>query len=295
MGHSGQYSRVISTLGHGITLQPEYYSDLAQRRIPQVDYMQLQTEQLLQLSGSAWLAAQAIRSQMPVALHGEGLGLGNTEGPSDNYLRELRALIERLEPALVSDHLCWTSYLGRHCHEALPLPRTASTLQRVVDNIRHTQDCLRRRIVIKNIASYVEFRDNELTEAEFICEISQQADCWILLDVGSVYINATNHGYDPTAFIQQLPAQRVQQVHLAAHTRDEHESTEPLLIDTRNGPVAEPVWALYRTAIEHCGDTPSVVDWSHDVPSLDRVLQESARARGISESLCAPELLQASA
>lgn len=295
MSRSGQYSRVIAALGHGVTLQPEYYSLLAQRAAPRVDFMELPSDLFLHPSSLAWAAAEYIREQMPVSLHGEGLGLGNSEGPNDSYLRELRTLVEQLEPALVSDHLCWNSLDGKYCHNPLPLARTEKNLDRVVENILRTQDALKRRILVENIASYIELGKNEMSEAQFLTEVSQQADCWLLLDVGAVYINGTNHGYDPVQFIGSLPAYRVQQLHLACHERDEDTEAEPLLVETNGGPIPESVWSLYRTAIEYCGDTPSAVQWSDPVPSLARVLRQAARARNISREVQPLRSLRASA
>lgn len=295
MTRSGQYSKVVPSLGHGVGLQPEFYSTLLSEPAPPIDFLELDTDTFLQPSRRMWSVAQRVREQMPLTLHGLGLGLGNQRGPSPQYLQQLGVLIDHLAPALVSDHLCWTSYRGRCCHDPLPLPRTASTLARVVRHIERAQTRLKRRILVENVTSYVEFRENEMSEREFLSEVAQRADCWILLDVGSVYINAINHGYDPVRFVAGLPHDRVRQIHLAGHTRDEDGDNEPLLIDTRSGCVPEAVWQLYRTTLRHCPDTPTVVEWQHDVPSLQRLVVESTRARNLAVELAtnSPERISA--
>jgi len=169
-------------------------------------------------------------------LHGVSLSIGSTDPLSSTYLRQLKTLVDRIDPAMVSDHLCWTGSNAHNVHDLLPLPYTEEAVHHVADRVQQVQDVLGRQILMENVSSYISFQQSTMTEWEFVTAIAERADCGVLLDVNNVYVNAHNHGFDPQAFIAGVPAARVAQVHLAGHT-----DRGAYLFDTHDGPVIEPV------------------------------------------------------
>jgi uncharacterized protein (UPF0276 family) len=216
---------------------------------------------------------ERVRRDVPVALHGVSLSIGGSDPLSARYLDSLAALARRVEPALVSDHLCWGSHGGRYVHDLWPMPFTEESLAHVAGRVLQVQDRLGRRILLENVSSYARFEASTLTEWEFLAALAERADCGLLLDVNNVYVSARNHGFDPVRFIDALPASRVGQIHLAGHSdRGTH------LLDTHDAPVADPVWALYRHTIARLGPVPTLVEWDDHIPPLDDLVAESARA-----------------
>ena len=188
-------------------------------------------------------------------------------------------MIERYQPGLVSEHLCWSAAGGRHLNDLLPLPYTEEALDHVCDRILRTQDFLGRQILIENISSYLRFRHSTMPEGEFLAEVSRRTGCGILLDVNNIYVSAVNHGFDPYAYLAAIPAPAVQEIHLAGF-----DDSGACLIDTHGTAVSEPVWALYREAIRSLGPRPTLIEWDTDIPALDVLLGEARKAAGILES-----------
>jgi uncharacterized protein (UPF0276 family) len=217
-----------------------------------------------------------IRRDYPLALHGVSLSVGSA-GPLDRaYLRRLKELVSRFEPAVVSDHLCWTSIAGHNSHDLLPLPFTRSAARTCAAKIAKVQDFLGRRILIENVSSYIEHAASEMSEAEFVSAVIEDADCGLLLDVNNLYVNARNHGLDPAAYLDAMPAARVAQIHLAGH-----EDHGELVIDTHDGPVADAVWRLYESALERVGGVATLIEWDARIPDLPVVVAEARRAETI--------------
>lgn len=262
-------------LGHGIGLRPRHYAEvLAGAARP--DWFEAISENFMMPGGRPLAVLERARSAAPVVLHGVSLSLGAVEPPPAAYLDALAALVERVEPAWVSDHLCW-GRVGRHyAHDLLPLPYTEEALRVVVDHIARVQNRLRRRILIENVSSYVAFRHSTMSEAEFLAAVAERADCAILLDVNNVWVSAHNHGFSPEAYLDALPRARVVQFHLAGH--QDHGA---YLLDTHDHPVADPVWDLYRHAVARFGRVSSLVEWDENVPPLHRLLAEADRARAV--------------
>jgi uncharacterized protein (UPF0276 family) len=219
---------------------------------------------------------ERVRRDYPVALHGVSMSLGAAEPLDARYLARLKELIERIEPAVVSDHLCWTGLGGHNSHDLLPLPRTQEAARVAARKIRRAQEVLGRRILVENVSSYLEFRDSEMPEADFLRAVVEDADCGILLDVNNLYVNARNHGLDPVRFLDRIPPARVAQIHLAGH-----EDHGALVIDTHDHPVADPVWDLYRKAVERLGPVPTLIEWDAEIPAFDVVLGEARKADAI--------------
>ena len=201
-----------------------------------------------------------------------------------DYLSRLKWLIQRIQPAWISDHLCWTGVEGENLHDLLPLPFTEVAARHVAARVAEVQDVLGRRILLENVSSYIAFQHSEMPEWEFLSQVAERADCGILLDVNNVYVSATNHLFDPRKYLDGVPPDRVGQIHLAGH-----EDGGSVLIDTHDRPVAAPVWELYRYAIERFGPVATLIEWDDKIPTLSRLLEEASRARRIQESVLGRE------
>jgi uncharacterized protein (UPF0276 family) len=260
-------------LGHGIGLRTRHYPEvLAGTARP--DWFEAISENFMIRGGRPLAVLERARAVAPVVLHGVSLSLGAVDPPPAAYLDALAALVARVEPAWVSDHLCWGSFGRHYAHDLLPLPYTEEALAVVVDHVGRVQDRLARRILVENVSSYVAFRHSTMAEWEFLAAVAERADCGILLDVNNVWVSARNHGFSPAAYLDALPAARIGQFHLAGH--QDHGTH---LLDTHDHPVPEPVWELYRHAVARFGQVSSLVEWDDDVPPLDRLLAEAELAR----------------
>jgi hypothetical protein len=218
----------------------------------------------------------AVRARWPVVLHGVSLSIGGTDPLDLDYLRAVRALADRVEPAWVSDHVCWGSHAGRRGHDLWPLPYTEEALAHVVARTIEVQERLGRRILLENVSSYVAFAASEMTEWAFLSELATRADCGLLLDVNNVFVSACNHGFDPLAFLDGLPVDRVGQFHLAGHSL-----REGWRLDTHDHPVCDEVWALFRAAVRRFGPRSALVEWDDRLPSLETLLAEAHKAREV--------------
>jgi uncharacterized protein (UPF0276 family) len=274
--------RTFPSLGFGLGLRvPHYEAILATR--PAVDWFEVLTENYLVPGGRPLHHLTRIRERYPLAMHGVSLSIGSSTPLNREYLTELKALAQRIEPAWISDHLCWTGVAGRNTHDLLPLPYTEEALAHVVERVRSVQDFLGRRILLENVSSYVEFRDSRLSEWQFLAEIAQRADCLILLDVNNIYVSAVNHEFDPLEYLNAIPAERVQQIHLAGH-----EDHGDYLVDTHDHPVPDPVWELYAAAVRRFGPVSTMIERDDHIPPLEELCAELEHAR----ALCARTLAQ---
>jgi uncharacterized protein (UPF0276 family) len=204
------------------------------------------------------------------------LAIGSVDVLDQDLLRGLRRLADRVDPAYISDHLCWGRHGGRYAHDLLPLPYTDEALAHVVARVRQVQDVLGRQILLENVSSYVGFADSTMPEWEFVAAVAEGADCGILLDVNNVFVSARNHAFDPDAYLSGIPVDRVGQFHLAGHS--DHGA---YLLDTHDAPVPDAVWELYRTAVRRFGPVPTLVEWDDHIPELERLVEESRRARAV--------------
>ena len=263
------------SLGFGVGLRAEHYADVLAGR-PPVDWFEAITENYMDTGGRPLDVLERVRRERPVALHGVGLSIGSTDPLHERYLERLAALIERIEPALVTDHLCWTGVGGRSLFDLFPLPYTEEALAHVCERVGRVQERIGRRILLENPSTYVEYRDADMTECAFLAALAERADCGILLDVNNVYVSAFNHGFDPIAYLDAMPVERVGQIHLAGFT-----NRGSYLFDTHNAPVAEPVWQLYAHARRRFGDVATLVEWDADIPSFARLCEELDRAREV--------------
>ena len=262
-------------LGFGLGLRVDHYEEILAGPAP-VDWFEAITENYLVPGGKPLHYLTRVRERYPVVLHGVSLSIGSSAPLDRGYLERLGALARRIEPAWISDHLCWTGVAGTNTHDLLPLPYTEEALAHVVARVRAVQDFLGRRIALENVSSYVAFRDSSLTEWEFLAEVAARADCLVLLDVNNIYVSSVNHGFDPREFLAGIPAARVQQIHLAGH-----EDHGDYLIDTHDHPVPDPVWALYADALRRFGPVSTMIERDANIPPLAQLCAELDAARSL--------------
>jgi len=265
---------MFPNLGFGLGLRREHYGEATQGACDGVDWFEVITENFLVDGGNPRRVLRAVREHHPVVFHGVSLSIGSLDPLDERYLAGVAALCAELEPAIVSDHLCWTALGGHNVHDLLPLPYTEEALAHVVARVQRVQERLGRRIALENPSSYAAFTGAELGEAEFLAELARRADCGLLLDVNNVFVSCTNHGWDPVAYLAALPADRIGYVHLAGHSRN-----GALLIDTHDEPVCDQVWALYADAARQFGVPSTCLERDDHVPPLTELVAELALAR----------------
>jgi hypothetical protein len=264
-------------LGFGLGLRTEHYADIFAGK-PAVDWFEAITENYLVAGGRPLHNLMRVRERFPVALHGVSLSIGST-GPLDlSYLAQVKALAARVQPVWISDHLCWTGVNGKNLHDLLPLPYTEEALAHVVARVRAVQEILGQRILLENVSSYLGFQESRMTEWEFLTAVATQADCLLLLDVNNVYVSSVNHEFDPITYLDAIPADRVQQIHLAGH-----ESHGDYLIDTHDQPVPDAVWSLYTEALKRFGSVPTMIERDANIPPLAELEAELRIARRLAE------------
>jgi uncharacterized protein len=273
-----QYGHDEIEFGHvGIGLRAPHYSDLQSRRFdpehaPQ--FFEVHSENFFGDGGQPLAYLDWFRARYPLSVHGVGLSLGGTDALDKRHLDKLKRLVDRFEPALISEHLCWVGVGGIYINDLLPIPYTRPSLAHVVSRIDQTQSFLKRPILIENVSSYLEFSASEIPEWAFLAEVAERAGCGILLDVNNIYVNSVNHGFDAQAYLAAIPVHVVKEIHLAGF-----QNTGEILIDTHGAPISEPVWALYASALTRFGAVPTLIEWDTDIPPLDNLIGEAAKAR----------------
>ena len=263
----------------GIGLRAPHMRTLLQDR-PEAAWLEVHSENYFAAGGRAVAELDRVRRDYPLSLHGVGLSLGSADALDREHLARLKHAVDRYAPALVSEHLCWTSTGGSHFHDLLPLPYTDESLAHVAGRIAEVQDHLGRQILIENVSSYLEFEHSAMPEWDFLREVAARAGCGILLDVNNIYVNAVNHGFDPRRYLDAIPAKDVQEIHLAGHLEKQVEGVE-LLIDTHDRPVKEAVWELFGYALETLGPKPTLIEWDSALPELAVLLAEAGKAEAL--------------
>lgn len=272
-------------LGHGLGLRSQYYQEILDQR-PAVDWFEIISENYLVDGGKALHYLDAIGEHYPLVMHGVSLSIGGPHALDRDYLQRLKQLIDRVKPAWVSDHLCWTRGSAHQLHDLLPLPYHEESLAYLVERVRQVQDILERPLVLENLSSYVQPASSTLSEWDFLAALSAESGCQLLLDVNNVYVSARNQGFEPWDFISALPPNSIRQLHLAGHSDyGDH------VIDTHDHPVADPVWQLYRRTLEHLGPVSTLLERDDHLPPLSELLDELQQARQIAaqtlEARCA--------
>ena len=280
MSNTQQLPHLTSpSLGFGLGLRTEHYHPILDSKFSEslkVDWFEVLSENYMVPGGKPLYFLDKIRENYPVVMHGVSLSIGSTTPLDADYLRDLRKLADRIQPAWVSDHLCWTGVHGQNMHDLLPLPYTEETAKHVAERVGIVQDYLGRRILLENVSSYASYIDSTMTEWEFITEVAEQADCLLLLDVNNIYVSSYNHQFDAKAFIDGVPANRIQQIHLAGH----HNHGD-YIIDTHDAPVIDPVWDLYEYAISRFGAVSTMIERDDHIPELAVLVEELQIARDI--------------
>jgi uncharacterized protein (UPF0276 family) len=270
---------VTTTLSAGLTLKPEHYADA---RACSADglWFEVHPENYMVDGGPrlAWL--ERVRAVHPLSLHGVALSLAAAAAPDRAHLARLKRLVDRFEPALVSEHLAWSTWAGAYRPDLLPFPRTREALARLAENVERTQCFLGRAIAVENPAHYLVIEGHEYGEAEFLAELARRTGCALLLDVNNVHVSARNLGYDAAAYIDAFPLQQVAEIHLAGHTLDP-EIGDGLLIDSHDAPIAPEVWALYRRTIARIGPKPTLIERDDNVPAFSELLAERELAQAV--------------
>lgn len=260
-------------LGFGLGLRNEHFQDVLDQS-PAVDWFEILSENFMVPGGKPRHYLRAIRERYPMVMHGVSLSIGSTDPLDRDYLRALKQLACEVQPAWLSDHLCWTSIGGHNSHDLLPLPFTSEALNHVVSRVQQVQDVLGREILLENASTYAEFRDPEWTEWDFLAELSRRSGCRILLDVNNIYVSARNHGFDADAYVAAMPADKVWQIHLAGHS-----DYGSYVIDTHDHPVCDAVWALYQRALQRLGPVSTMIERDDNIPALAELVAELDLAR----------------
>lgn len=275
-------SSTFSDLGVGVGLRVPHYDQFLNGAPGLVSFVEVISENFMNWENRQnprpIQFLEKVRRDLPVILHGVSLSIGSADKLNPGYLRALKELVNRIQPARVSDHLCWTGVEGQNLHDLLPLPYTNEVLNLVSDKIKIVQDTLQQQILLENPSTYIQFENSDMTEWEFLAELSHRADCGILLDVNNVYVCSVNHGFDPMTYLKAIPAHRVGQIHLAGHSKQ-----NDFLIDTHDAPVCQEVWELYRWTVQHMGKVSTMIERDDNIPSWDELEQELMQIHNIKE------------
>jgi uncharacterized protein (UPF0276 family) len=259
-------------LATGIGLRVPHYNHILSEK-PAVGWFEIISENYMVEGGRALAVLDQILDQYRVVQHGVGMYPGDAGGVKFEHLRRLKRLVRRTKTPWLSDHLCWGSVDGSMSHDLLPIPFTFEAARKTAENLRIIQDFLEVPLAMENVSSYGEFNGNEMTEWEFLAEVTELADVGILLDVNNIYVSSVNNGFDPLEYVNFVPPERVAQIHIAGHSRYER-----FIVDTHDHPVIDPVWKLYERAIERCGPVATLLEWDGRIPSFDEVWTEAKKS-----------------
>jgi uncharacterized protein (UPF0276 family) len=261
--------------GFGLGLRREHYQNFLASRVP-VDFVEVISENFMVEGGQPRHILRQIRERHPVVLHGVSMSVGSADGLRRDYLDRLKTLADDIDPLFISDHLSWSRIGNFNSHDLLPLPYTEEALAAVCRNIDMAQGILGRAMLFENPSSYLSFAGADMTEWEFIAEMSRRTGCGLLLDVNNIYVSAMNNGFDADAYLDGIPFQRVRQIHLAGHSQGQE-----LLIDTHDAPVSDSVWRLYAKAVARCGPVATMIERDDNIPALHELLAELDLARSL--------------
>jgi uncharacterized protein (UPF0276 family) len=269
----------------GVGLKPEHIDEILRDR-PTLGFFEIHAENYMGEGGPPHRRLEAIRALYPLSLHGVGLSIGSPKPLDREHLARLARLVRRYEPGLFSEHLAWSSHDEGYLNDLLPLPYTQEALATVCEHIDQVQETLGRRMLLENPSTYLLFEESTIPETDFIREIARRTGCGLLLDVSNVLVSATNHGFDPRAYLDAFPLDQVGEIHLAGFAEAEDDAGHRVLIDAHDSPIRAPVWDLYRDVIARRGPTPTLIEWDNDVPHWATLLDEARRAeRAMTQAL----------
>lgn len=267
----------LSYLGFGLGLRTKHYQTIIEEK-PAIDWFEILTENYLVPGGKPLHYLHKICNDYPVVMHGVSLSIGSVDPLDKQYLSQVKKLADQIEAKWISDHLCWTGVSDNNLHDLMPLPYTEEALVHVVERILQVQDFLGRQLLIENPSSYLQFKQSTMTEWQFMQEMADKSDCLILLDINNIYVSSVNHRFDPIEYINAIPIDRVQQIHLAGHLNlDTH------IIDTHDQAIIDPVWKLYELAVRRFGKVSTMIERDDNIPPLRELQTELAQAKEISD------------
>jgi len=269
---------LIPATAGGIGLRQPHYREVFERR-PALGFVEVHSENFFLDGGAAMQVLERTRAAYPLSLHGVGLSLGSADSLAEQHLAKLKRLVERIEPALVSEHLCWGGLDGWHANDLLPLPYTGQSLALMVERVERVQDTLKRTILVENLSAYVHFRDGTMSETAFLAELARRSGCGLLLDLNNLYVNAVNFGFDAHERLAEIDGATIGEIHLAGHA-----VVDDCLVDTHGDVVCDPVWQLYADACRRFGPKPTLIEWDTDLPALDVLLSQAAQAQATAEA-----------
>ena len=244
-------------------------------------FFEVHAENYMGAGGPPHHSLAVIRRDYPVSLHGVCMSIGGPQPLDKTHLARFKALVDHYEPALVSEHLAWSTHNTTYFNDLLPLPYTSATLARVGDHIDEVQEVIGRPILLENPSTYVVFPESTMSETEFIRKLVRRTGCGLLLDINNVFVSATNHGYSGLAYLADFPLDHVGEIHLAGHAKQADDEGDLLLIDSHDGPVADAVWKLFEIVIEQCGPIPTLVEWDSAIPDWPILKAEAVAAQAI--------------
>lgn len=264
----------------GVGLKPEHYSDILESR-PDIGWFEVHAENYMGAGGPPHHYLTAIRNDYPLSVHGVGLSIGSDGTLDADHLARLKAVCDRYEPGLFSEHLAWSTHDDVYLNDLLPVPYDEETLARVADHIDEVQSTVGRQMLLENPSTYVAFEGSDMSEIGFLSEVVQRTGCGLLLDVNNVHVSATNHNYDARAYLDAFPVGHVGEIHMGGHATDRDDAGAEILIDAHGSAVVDPVWDLYAHAIARAGETPTLIEWDNDVPPWPILLAEAEQAERV--------------
>ncbi|EJJ29063.1 MNIO family bufferin maturase [Rhizobium sp. CF142] len=264
----------------GTSFKPEHLAAISAVSGPQ-GFFEVHAENYMGAGGPPHRALERVRRDHPISLHGVCMSLGGPQPLNKDHLKRFKNLVDRYEPALVSEHLAWSTHADTYLNDLLPLPYTATTLAHVCDHVDQMQNAIGRPILLENPSTYVLFAESSMSETDFIREISRRTGCGLLLDINNVFVSATNHGFSALEYLRDFPLSGVGEIHLAGHAEQEDDEGELLLIDSHDGPVADAVWQLYEIVIARCGPIPTLIEWDSKIPDWSVLRAEALAAQAI--------------
>lgn len=278
--HADGFSKNVVPARAGVGLKHEHYSEIIDSA-PDVGFFEVHAENYMGAGGPPHRYLTAIRDMYPLSLHGVGLSIGAARPLDKEHLGRLKALNERYQPGLFSEHLAWSTHDSAYYSDLLPLPYNSGTVSVVSEHIDEVQNTVGRQMLLENPTAYLAFPESTMSEIDFLKEIVQRTGCGLLLDVNNVHISAINQRFDPRDYIDAFPVEHVGEIHLAGYEAEQDDDGAPLLIDTHSRPVDAAVWHLYEHAIARIGPIPTLVEWDNDVPEWSVLYAETARAEAV--------------
>jgi uncharacterized protein (UPF0276 family) len=260
-------------LGFGLGLRSTHFEEIIQTK-PDVDWFEIISENYMVEGGKPWYYLEKIRADYPIVMHGVSMSIGSVEPLNFKYLDKLKQLAEKIEPKWMSDHLCFTSVGGINSHDLLPMPYTEESLQHLSSNIAQVQDYLGRQMIFENVSSYLTYKESEMSEWDFLAQLTKRTGCKFLMDVNNVYVSARNHNFDPMLYLNTIPKNSIQQIHLAGH-----QDFGTHVIDTHDENIPDPVWDLFREYAKQLGPVSTMIERDGNIPPLKSLLDELAFAK----------------